>query len=208
MPPMRSPSTVIMIGSIDGQRGVSGNSLYCATKTSMHNLTRALSTELGPHGIRVNCLGIGTIASSGFENYTDAGRETFKDSNPMKKVGDLWDVAETAVFVGGPTGKFMNGEIVHVDGADAGHFLQNLITANVETLGEGEARPCALLTPQGKVLADLIIFDDGDGGLLFDLPASANLDEIKSSIKNGLLTVRIGKTEEARTRKVEVVAEQ
>ncbi len=50
--------------------------------------------------------------------------------------------------------------------------------------------------------------ETGEFRRVFDLPASANLDEIKSSIKNGLLTVRIGKTEEARTRKVEVVAEQ
>lgn len=43
---------------------------------------------------------------------------------------------------------------------------------------------------------------------IFDLPASANLDQITSSVKNGLLIVVVGKTEEARTKKVEVVAEQ
>lgn len=59
--------------------------------------------------------------------------------------------------------------LVHVDGAEAEHFLQNLITANVETLGEGEARPCALLTPQGKVLFDFLISRAPDGGFHLDV---------------------------------------
>lgn len=56
-----------------------------------------------------------------------------------------------------------------VGGAEAEHFLQNLITANVETLGEGEARPCALLTPQGKILFDFLISRAPEGGFCLDV---------------------------------------
>lgn len=109
------PGSIVNItASVD--RGIPQMAHTAASRSAVNTLSKTVATEWAPYNIRVNCLGIGTIASSGFENYTDAGRETFKDSNPMKKVGDLWDVAETAVFVGGPTGKFMNGEIVHVDG--------------------------------------------------------------------------------------------
>lgn len=65
--------------------------------------------------------------------------------------------------------------LVHVDGAEAGHFLQNLITTNVETLGEREARPSALLTPQGKILFDFLISCAPDGG--FDLDVRAGIAE-------------------------------
>lgn len=52
---------------------------------------------------------------------------------------------------------------VHVDGPDAEHFLQNLITTDLGSLAAGEARPGALLTPQGKILFDFLIWRDGDG---------------------------------------------
>jgi folate-binding protein YgfZ len=52
---------------------------------------------------------------------------------------------------------------VHVDGPDAEHFLQNLITTDLGSLTAGEARPGALLTPQGKILFDFLIWRDGAG---------------------------------------------
>lgn len=50
-----------------------------------------------------------------------------------------------------------------VSGADAADFLQALVTANVETLGGGEARAGALLTPQGKILYDFLVSRCADG---------------------------------------------
>jgi tRNA-modifying protein YgfZ len=52
---------------------------------------------------------------------------------------------------------------VHIGGADAEHFLQNLITTDLGSLAAGEARPGALLTPQGKILFDFLIWRDGEG---------------------------------------------
>ena len=55
---------------------------------------------------------------------------------------------------------------IRVSGTGATEFLQNLITTDVEALGSGEARPGALLTPQGKILFDFLISRAGDGYLL------------------------------------------
>ncbi|WBQ14402.1 hypothetical protein L2D00_06925 [Hyphomonadaceae bacterium BL14] len=62
--------------------------------------------------------------------------------------------------------------VIAITGDDARSFLQRVITRGPEGLEPGGALFSALLTPQGKVLADFIIFDDGDGGLLIDAPAS------------------------------------
>ena len=70
-------------------------------------------------------------------------------------------------------------KIVHVDGADAGHFLQNLITANVDGLKPGEARPTALLTPQGKILFDFLISKSGETGYDCDIRADCVDDFIR-----------------------------
>lgn len=56
--------------------------------------------------------------------------------------------------------------IIMVAGPEARHFLHNLLTADIESLMPGEARYGALLSPQGKILHDLFVYDTGDGFLL------------------------------------------
>lgn len=53
--------------------------------------------------------------------------------------------------------------LITVNGQDAEHFLQNLITTDLGALGAHEARPSALLTPQGKILFDFLISRAADG---------------------------------------------
>ena len=56
--------------------------------------------------------------------------------------------------------------LVRIAGDGAGEFLQDLLTADVLGLREGMARPAALLTPQGRVLFDLVVTREGDAFLL------------------------------------------
>ncbi|MFZ2103389.1 MAG: folate-binding protein YgfZ [Oricola sp.] len=74
-----------------------------------------------------------------------------------------------------PTGR----SVVAVTGEDSEHFLQNLLTCNVETLPDGVARAGALLTPQGKVMFDFLIFRDGSGGYRIDIGAGAVEDFLR-----------------------------
>lgn len=62
--------------------------------------------------------------------------------------------------------------VIAITGDESRSFLQRVITKGPEGLPEGGALFSALLTPQGKVLADFIVFDDGEGGLLIDAPFS------------------------------------
>ncbi|NKL56205.1 YgfZ/GcvT domain-containing protein [Rhizobium leguminosarum] len=56
--------------------------------------------------------------------------------------------------------------LLFVSGAEAQSFLQNLITTDIAALGADEARPGALLTPQGKILFDFVIWRDGEGYMI------------------------------------------
>ncbi|MGK6312703.1 CAF17-like 4Fe-4S cluster assembly/insertion protein YgfZ [Neorhizobium sp. DT-125] len=56
--------------------------------------------------------------------------------------------------------------LIRLSGSQAQDFLQNLITTDIDSLPEGEARPGALLTPQGKILFDFTIWRDGEGYLI------------------------------------------
>ncbi|MEW9837594.1 CAF17-like 4Fe-4S cluster assembly/insertion protein YgfZ [Mesorhizobium marinum] len=61
-----------------------------------------------------------------------------------------------------PTAHLEDRAIVSVTGADAEHFLQNIVTADLDALAHGQAKPSALLTPQGKILFDFLISRTGD----------------------------------------------
>ena len=110
---------ILMIGSIHAIIGVANNALYCSTKVSMHNLTRALSTELGPHGIRVNCLAPGTTESPRVKQI-HADRPEYAKSKlpriPVQRFASPDEMASIAAFMVSDENDFMNGTIVTSDG--------------------------------------------------------------------------------------------
>ncbi|RRI06024.1 folate-binding protein [Mesorhizobium tamadayense] len=63
--------------------------------------------------------------------------------------------------------------LISVSGPDAEHFLQNILTTDLDTLGAGEAKPGALLAPQGKILFDFLISRAGENG--FQLECRADI---------------------------------
>ncbi|WP_342154272.1 folate-binding protein YgfZ [Methylorubrum sp. SB2] len=69
--------------------------------------------------------------------------------------------------------------VVAVTGAEATAFLQGILTCNVETLPEGEARLGALLTPQGKIQFDFFVSRDGAEGFKLDVAAERAPDLVK-----------------------------
>ena len=68
--------------------------------------------------------------------------------------------------------------VVAVGGPDAETFLNDLVTADISRAGPGQAVFAGLLTPQGKILFDFIVFRDGDR-FLFDLPRDLASDFVK-----------------------------
>ena len=60
-----------------------------------------------------------------------------------------------------PTARLDDRAIVSVSGPDAEHFLQNIVTADLDALKAGEAKPSALLAPQGKILFDFLMSRNG-----------------------------------------------
>ena len=78
-----------------------------------------------------------------------------------------------------PTARLANRTVIQVAGPDAEHFLQNIVTTDLDKLHEGEARPGALLSPQGKILFDFLISRAGGDALLLDTRADAADDFLR-----------------------------
>ncbi|MCC5981661.1 MAG: folate-binding protein YgfZ [Oceanicaulis sp.] len=68
--------------------------------------------------------------------------------------------------------RLLRRAVIAITGADARDFLQRVVTNGPQGVEPGKAMASSLLTPQGKVLADLMFFDDGAGGLYVDVPVS------------------------------------
>ncbi|MEG1453303.1 CAF17-like 4Fe-4S cluster assembly/insertion protein YgfZ, partial [Brevundimonas sp.] len=62
--------------------------------------------------------------------------------------------------------------VIRIEGPDARHFLHNLLTQNVETIGDGELRFGVLLTPQGRLMVDVMVWARNDA-LWLDVPVAA-----------------------------------
>jgi folate-binding protein YgfZ len=78
-----------------------------------------------------------------------------------------------------PTVHLDDRALIAVEGDDAEHFLQNILTVDLSSLGEGEAKPGALLSPQGKILFDFLISRAGGKRFLLDCRAALADDFVK-----------------------------
>jgi len=97
-------------------RGMPGIAHTCAARAGVVYLSKSVAVEWAPSGIRVNCVAPGCCESTGFGNYPPEGSATFKESNPMRRAGDEWDIAEGVVYLAAPSGKFVTGEVLNIDG--------------------------------------------------------------------------------------------
>lgn len=97
-------------------RGMPQAAHTCAARAGVIALTRTVSVEWAPFNIRVNCVAPGTIETDGFEVYPPEALKRFHEANPMMTLGDAWDVAEGVVYLAAPSGKFITGETLTIDG--------------------------------------------------------------------------------------------
>lgn len=99
-------------------RGMPQVAHTCAARAGVIYLSKTLSTEWAPLGIRVNCVSPGSIDSEGLNVYERGDAERFRFSNPMRQLGDVLDIAQAVVYLSAPTGKFITGDVLVVDGGN------------------------------------------------------------------------------------------
>jgi len=78
-----------------------------------------------------------------------------------------------------PFQQLTNRCLIKIEGEDASHFLQNLVTANIEQLDINSISPCALLTPQGKIAFDFLIGKSESDAFFLDIRSELADDILK-----------------------------
>jgi citronellol/citronellal dehydrogenase len=97
-------------------RGLPQVSHTCASRAGVIYFSKTVAVEWAPYNIRVNCVAPGTITTNAFNYYPPPGQASFQQANPMKHAGDVQDIAEAICYLAAPSGKYVNGEVLNVDG--------------------------------------------------------------------------------------------
>jgi NAD(P)-dependent dehydrogenase (short-subunit alcohol dehydrogenase family) len=102
--------------------GYPGLSAYIASKGGIIGFTRALASEAGPHGITVNAVTPGLIATEGVLGGEEAGLfDEIVPEQSVRRRGEPEDIAECVAYLAGPEAGFVNGQTFNVDGGHRYH---------------------------------------------------------------------------------------
>ena len=108
--------SIVLISSINGERGKVGQSSYAASKAGLNALARTAARELGAFGIRVNAIAPGWIDTPMTASVPADVRQRAIDESPLGHVGQPDDVARVAVFLASGLAGHVTGQVLRVDG--------------------------------------------------------------------------------------------
>lgn len=112
--PQKEGIIVNMIANI--YRGFPGMAHTGAARAAVDNLTKTLAVEWSKYNIRLTAVAPGIIRSTGLKQYPPDMLTGIAESIPMKRLGEVEEVAHLTLFLASPFAKYITGETVYVDG--------------------------------------------------------------------------------------------
>jgi len=101
-------------------KGNVGQCNYASAKAGVVGLTQALGLELARHGINVNCIAPGFIDTPKTRDLDDRVRERLIKITPLRRMGEIIDIANAVLFLVSDESKFITRQILHVSGGMEG----------------------------------------------------------------------------------------
>lgn len=112
----RGSGSIIHIGSMWGETGASCETAYSAAKASVIGLTKALAKEVGPSGVRVNCVSPGLVMTDMNAALSDDTLREMAEETPLGRNGTAEEIAGTVLFLAGEESRFITGQVIGVNG--------------------------------------------------------------------------------------------
>jgi len=129
--PMRAAGggSVVNIASVSGIRPSPGTAIYGAAKAGLLNLTQSLAQEWGPHGIRVNAIVAGLMATeTAHATYGNAeAQAAVARSLPLGRMGTGNDLADAVLWLCCPLASWVSGARINVDGGGERPLFLDLV---------------------------------------------------------------------------------
>ena len=105
---------IINMASVVGVTGNAGQANYAASKAGIIGLTKSTAKELGQRGITCNAIAPGFVETDMTAVLKDEQKEMMLDAIPLKRYGQVEDIAQAAVFLAEAT--YITGQVLNVDG--------------------------------------------------------------------------------------------
>ncbi len=112
----RQAGSIVNVSSIWGVTGASCEAAYSASKAAVIGLTKALAKELGPSGIRVNCVAPGVVDTEMNASLGEAVLDGLAEETPLGRIGRPEEIAAAIFFLAGEEASFITGQILGVNG--------------------------------------------------------------------------------------------
>jgi NAD(P)-dependent dehydrogenase (short-subunit alcohol dehydrogenase family) len=114
----RGRGNQINVVSLNNDRPLKGVMPYAVSKAGLGQMTRALATEWGPRGIRVNAIAPGFVLTDLTRKLWSqpAMQEWGQTNTPLRRLGQPEDMVGTALFLASEASAFMTGQVLYVDG--------------------------------------------------------------------------------------------
>ena len=112
----RGRGVILNISSIWGVTGASCEVCYSATKAALIGLTKALAKEVGPSGVRVNCIAPGVIETDMNAHLSAGDLSALAEETPLGRIGTPVDVSAAALFLASPGASFITGQVLGANG--------------------------------------------------------------------------------------------
>ena len=118
LPHMAEGGAIVNLSSQAGRDGGgAGAAAYATAKGAVMSLTRAMAKELGPAGIRVNCVCPGMINTTFHDTFTkDAVRANVAAATPLRREGEAEEVANLVAYLASPRSSFITGASLDING--------------------------------------------------------------------------------------------
>ena len=112
----RGRGCIVTVASIWGEAGASCESAYAASKGAVIALTKSLAKELGPSGIRVNCVSPGVILTAMTRGLGPETLASLAAEAPLERIGAPEDVARAIRYLCSEDADFVTGQVLSVNG--------------------------------------------------------------------------------------------
>ena len=108
--------SIINISSVVGVSGNAGQCNYSASKAGMIGLAKSIAKEMGPRGIRANCIAPGFIMTDMTDQLPDNVKAEWNAKIPLRRGGEPAEVAKVALFLASDLASYVSGQVIHCCG--------------------------------------------------------------------------------------------
>jgi len=112
----RGRGSVVLLSSINGERGKVGQANYAASKAGLIGLAKTAARELGRSGIRVNVVAPGLVRTAMSASLPPAAVAAAVDESALGRVAEPEDVARAVLFLSSDLARHVTGQVLRVDG--------------------------------------------------------------------------------------------